>query len=125
MAELSELIGRELTQEEDIRKAVKDLLDSGIREVMVSMGKNGVMAGGKSALVAVTPPAIKTNSTVGAGDALVAGFIVGRVRGLALEDSVRLGTAAAAASVTQPGTQAGLSSEVEKFFRQIKIRGLE
>jgi fructose-1-phosphate kinase PfkB-like protein len=60
-------------------------------------------------------------STIGAGDAMHAGFTLARwVRGLALAQAVRYGQAVAAASVSSPeGTRGVTAAAVEAFFNEI------
>jgi 1-phosphofructokinase len=52
---------------------------------------------------------------------MVAGFVAGQVRGCDLVDSIRLATAAAAASVAKVGTRAGSLVEVKKLCDQVII----
>jgi 1-phosphofructokinase len=121
LEELGQLIGRPLEKESEIRAAIADLLAGGIHEVIVTLGARGAIVAGKEGMLRVTPPAVVANSTVGAGDAMVAGFVVGKTQGLSLADCARLGTAAATASVVQPGTQAGPVKEVKKLLTQVHV----
>ncbi|EGO64710.1 1-phosphofructokinase [Acetonema longum] len=119
--ELRQLTGKSLIQEAEIQNAVDDLLAGGIRQVIVTLGSQGAIVADKSQMLRVWPPAVVAKSTVGAGDALVAGFVVGQTRGLSLADCARLGTAAATASVVQPGTQAGSLQEVDRLLAAVQI----
>ncbi len=121
LEELGQLVGRSLAKEAEVKRAVTDLLAGGIQEVIVTMGPRGAIVADKTEMLQVTPPAVVANSTVGAGDAMVAGFVVGKTQGLSLADCARLGTAAATASVIQPGTQAGPVNEVKKLLSQVRI----
>jgi len=119
--ELSQLIGRTLEKESEIYDAAQNLLAGGIEQVIVTLGADGAIVADKNEMLVVRPPAVVASSTVGAGDALVAGYVVGQARGLSLGDCARLGTAAATASVIQPGTQAGSLTEVEKLLEQVLV----
>ncbi|HMM19853.1 MAG TPA: 1-phosphofructokinase [Selenomonadales bacterium] len=119
--ELSQLIGRNLVRESEIYKAARDLLGGGIEQVIVTLGAKGAIVADEREMLAVRPPTVVASSTVGAGDAFVAGYVVGRARGLSLKDCACLGTAAATASVIQPGTQAGSLTEVEKLLNQVAV----
>ena len=57
------------------------------------MGKEGACFVTADRAVIARPPAVKVRSTVGAGDAMVAGIVSAQLRGLPLEDCARLGTA--------------------------------
>lgn len=122
LEELSQLMGKSLEKEDDIRKAIAELLAGGIKQVVVTLGSQGAIIADKEQTLRVRPPAVIAKSTVGAGDALVAGFVVGQTQGLSLAECARLGTAAATASVIQPGTQAGSMKEVARLLAEIEIR---
>lgn len=122
LEELSQLMGKSLGKENDIRKAIAELLAGGIKQVVVTLGSQGAIIADKEQTLRVRPPAVIAKSTVGAGDALVAGFVVGQTQGLSLAECARLGTAAATASVIQPGTQAGSMKEVARLLAEIDIR---
>lgn len=119
--ELSQLIGREIGNEKEIYAAARDLLAGGIEQVIVTLGADGAIVADNHEMIVVRPPAVVASSTVGAGDALVAGYVVGQCRGLSLRDCARLGTASATASVVQPGTQAGSLAEVEKMLQEVCV----
>lgn len=51
--------------------------------------------------------------TIGAGDAVVAGVLAGRISGLSLEDSLQLGVAAAALVCQGIGAQSRRFSQLE------------
>ena len=72
--ELQNTLGREIVDKEDMLAGCREIIDRGAKTVLLSLGKDGaVMTDGahhyycKSINVAV-------NSTVGAGDAMVAGL---------------------------------------------------
>lgn len=121
LEELEQLLGRSLTKDAEISAAVQELLGGGIQQVIVTLGARGALVAEKAEMIIARPPVVAANSTVGAGDAMVAGFVVGQTQGLTLADCARLGTAAAAASVAQPGTQAGSIQEVERLLTQVQI----
>jgi 1-phosphofructokinase len=121
LEELSQLMGKPLEKESEITKAIAELLAGGIKQVIVTLGSQGAIIADKDQTLRVRPPAVIAKSTVGAGDALVAGFVVGQTQGLSLAECARLGTAAASASVIQPGTQAGSMNEVARLLGQIDI----
>lgn len=121
LEELSQLVGRTLVEESEIRSAVEDLLASGIQQVVVSLGARGAIVAQKNEFIMARPPEVIAKSTVGAGDAMVAGFVAGQTEGLSLQDCARLGTAAATASVIQPGTQAGSVQQVADILPRVQI----
>jgi ribokinase len=72
----------------------------------VTLGERGaaILAGG-GGLVRVPAPLVRAVDTTGAGDAFVGAFALGLALGRTPEAAARLGCAAAADSVTRPGTQ--------------------
>jgi 1-phosphofructokinase len=119
--ELSEIMGRQLQADADILAAMDQILNSGVNQVMVSLGADGALVATCEQRWRIKPPQLTAKSTVGAGDAMVAGFVAGQVRGCDLVDSIRLATAAAAASVAKVGTRAGSLVEVKKLCDQVII----
>lgn len=102
--ELRELTGQRLDTHAEILAAGRALLaQHAIRSVVVSLGKEGALfIEGDEALVAV-PPAVEVTSTVGAGDALVAGIAAGKRQGLPLAECARLATAFSVTAIGQVG----------------------
>jgi len=73
-AELEALLGRDLPTIADIVTAARSLLDRGVALVVVSLGAAGALFVDREAALAAALPAKKALSTVGAGDAMVAGI---------------------------------------------------
>lgn len=90
--ELEELTGSTLANEADVIEAARTLLAKGIGLVAVSMGGKGAcfVTGGEE--VIERAPQIEIKSTVGAGDAMVAGIITAQLRKLPLAECARLAT---------------------------------
>jgi 1-phosphofructokinase len=101
LAELSELVGRELRSDAEILDVARGLQRQGIEYVVVSLGARGALFIGPDAVVSAVPPRVEVASTVGAGDALLAGTIAGLRRGLSLPEIARLATAFAAGALSQ------------------------
>jgi len=122
IAELEELLGKSLATEQAVLSAAKILVNDGIEYVIVSMGKEGAMfVSGTESVIAVPPP-IDVKSTVGAGDAMVAGFIAAKIKGFSLEDCARLSTATAMGALTQLGPKLAETKVLESYMQQINVR---
>ncbi|QIF04963.1 1-phosphofructokinase [Roseimicrobium sp. ORNL1] len=92
--ELATLMGAELNTRELVVEAARGILQQhGVELVVVSMGAEGAVFVTKDECIHAAPPAMEVRSTVGAGDAMVAGIISGELRGLSLADQARLATA--------------------------------
>lgn len=91
--ELEAITGRALKTQAAVLKTARDLVHGGIECVIVSMGAEGALFVTASAALRAVPPPLLIRTTVGAGDAMVAGWITASLRGLALPDAARLATA--------------------------------
>lgn len=90
------LSGVAITDSASLEKAARVLLDTGLRRVFLSLGKDGVYAADRSgALRLPCCPAESVNAT-GAGDAFMAALAWAYLEGTDLADTTRLAQAAAA-----------------------------
>lgn len=122
--ELQELLGRSLSNEAEIVQAARDLIAGGIRSVVVSMGAKGAIFVEADTAILALPPAVEVISTVGAGDAMVAGLITGKLRGLNLADCARLATAFSIGALSQLGPRLPPASTMEAWIDQVKVTNL-
>lgn len=122
LPELSQLMNLPMDSDEQILGAIQYLLSQGISKVAISLGEKGSLVADCNQILRAIAPSVPVSSTVGAGDAFVAGFSVGQARNLSLTDSIRLASAAAGAAVTLPGTQAASLTDVNKLLSQIEIQ---
>ena len=120
--ELAELLGRPLSDQAEVLAAARTLTAGGIDLVVVSMGPDGALfVEGDAALLAV-PPSVAVKSTVGAGDAMVAGILAGTRRGLDLEGRARLATAFSLGALGEPGPNLPPADAIEAFAARVTIR---
>jgi 1-phosphofructokinase len=83
--ELEAFVGTPLESDASIIAAARQLLSRGIELVVVSMGERGALfVNNREASLAV-PPVVEVKSTVGAGDAMVAGIVAAMLHGLSLD----------------------------------------
>lgn len=119
--ELSRLVGRELMAEGEIIRACEEVHQKGISYVLVSRGKEGlILSTGEQRIKAVAPH-VKVDSTVGAGDSAVAGFVMAHSQGKDLIECVRLACAAGTATAQTPGTELCHRVEVERILPLVKL----
>lgn len=120
--ELEALVDKRLQSEAEVIDAAKKLVDQGIELVVVSMGKDGACFVNDSAAVIARPPEIEVKSTVGAGDAMVAGIIAAQLRKLPLKQCAQLGTAFSLVSLTRIESGLISAAAVHSFMDQVSIR---
>lgn len=119
--ELSRLIGRELRSESEIVSACEEIHEKGISYVLVSMGKEGMIFSTKKEKIKAVAPPVEVESTVGAGDSAVAGFILAHSQGKSLAECVRIACASGAATAQTPGTELCHFADMEKILPLVKI----
>ncbi|HPH95565.1 MAG TPA: ribokinase [Anaerolineaceae bacterium] len=96
------------------REAVMLLsLKTGIHTIVVTMGMAGALVLDEGQKTAVPAFMARPVDSSGAGDAFNGGLAVALARGKSLADAVRYANAAAAITVTRPGTQSSLPDEHE------------
>lgn len=107
--ELGEFAGTKLETGAEIVQVARSLMQRyGIASVAVSLGKQGAIFVEGADTIWAAPPSVEVTSTVGAGDAMVAGIVAGKIRGLSLVECARLATAFSVTAIGHIG--AGLPS---------------
>jgi 1-phosphofructokinase len=120
--ELSEALGRDILSEADALRAARELNAKGIETVIVSMGAKGALFCRKDEAIFASPPETVVKSTVGAGDAMLAGYILGSLRELNLEGIAKLATAFSVAAITVLGPRLPSSDLVEASVSKVHCR---
>jgi len=119
--EAEELLKIELPTEEAIIKAALDLVRTGIEIVVISRGRDGIIAATKKNIVKAVPPPVKVRSAVGAGDCTIAGLALKLAYNEPLIEACRLAVAMGTAAVLTPGTELCHRADVENLLPQIKV----
>lgn len=119
--ELQELLGRSLPDRAALAHAAQDLLARGIGLVVVSLGAEGALFATHDRVLVARPVALATGSSVGAGDAMVAGMTAALAEGLDLPTLARQATAFAGAKLRNPGPHLPGVAEVRAIAAQVGI----
>jgi 1-phosphofructokinase len=120
--ELGELVGRPLHGHTEIIEAARDLIDGGIGLVAVSMGADGALFVERDEALLALPPTIEVKSTVGAGDAMVAGIVAGTLRGLDLAGRARLATGFSLGALGEVGPNLPSLEVIEALAARVQVR---
>ncbi|QIN82204.1 sugar kinase [Rubrobacter tropicus] len=96
---------------EHVRKARRDIRAA----TVVVHGAEGAFAVEEEGIFEMPAYSVSVVDTVGAGDAFVAGFLSGRLRGWSTGECLDLANACGACAVTVPGDLKGLPTEEEAF----------
>lgn len=123
--ELSRLVGRDLKEIRQVMKAAQDVREQGVEMVLVSMGAQGILLAAEEEQYLATPPAVKVENTIGAGDSAVAGFVYGMVQGKSLKESLVCAVAAGTATTLKPGTALCEKEDFVKLVPEITVRAYD
>lgn len=122
--ELGALLGIELKSDVAVLAAARQFIAEGIETVVVSMGSDGAAFITATEAVVARPPAVKVRSTVGAGDAMVAGIVTAQARGLSLAETARLATAFSVHALTRTVDSPAFSDAIQALLPTITTAAL-
>jgi ribokinase len=119
--EAAGLIGQPVSDLDDAERAAGALLARGVRNVVITLGAQGVLV--KNARLTEHVAAFDAGAvveTTGAGDAFNGGFAIGLSEGMDIVDAARFGCAVAGISVTRYGTAPSMPvrSEVDRLMER-------
>ncbi len=122
--EAEAVLQRRLTTRRSLVAGCRELLARGPEIAILSLGRDGALLASKTlgGVWLATPPSVRVNSAVGAGDSLVGGLLVGWVQRRPLLEAFRLGVACGTATAMTPGTQLCHRKDVLRLLPRVKIR---
>ena len=93
--------------------------------VCVSLGGDGAILVGPEKACHATAPQVQVRSTVGAGDALLAGLVAAFAQDQDLADALRLGICCGSGTAEQPGTGLFTRQRVHDLMNHVDIDPLD
>ena len=114
--ELGEIVGKVLTNDDEIYDGALKLQEMGARNVLISMAGAGAMLvdeNGNRYRIGV--PKGQVRNSVGAGDSMVAGFVAGYMKTKNYETALKMGTAAGSATAFSDGL--AKAADIEALFK--------
>ncbi|MGH2715805.1 MAG: 1-phosphofructokinase family hexose kinase [Thermoleophilaceae bacterium] len=118
------LVGHEFSDEEDRRRALGEMVDMGAREGIITLA-DGCLAvlgeGSDRSLYRATLEPLEPVSSVGSGDALLAGFVAARYGGQDPEHCLRFAVACGAESTQHFGAGVLEQREVERLLPEVRV----
>ena len=121
-AELEYFAGHSLTGDDAVIEAARGLTARGVQLVVVSLGAEGALFITESQILRAALPALRVTSTVGAGDAMVAGIMAALREEAGLERLARLATAFAAGKLGLAGPNLPPRGQIEALGGAVTIR---
>ncbi|HKX83370.1 MAG TPA: 1-phosphofructokinase family hexose kinase [Pyrinomonadaceae bacterium] len=123
--EAEDVLGRAI-ESERTAAAAASFRDLGAIETLISLGVDGlVWSNGHGAVLHAKPPEVNVNSTVGCGDATVAGLAIAIEQGLELPERLRLAVAAGSANCLADLPGQIRRAEVERLRPLVAVSDVE
>jgi 1-phosphofructokinase family hexose kinase len=126
--EAEELVGQEFTDGEDLRRGLAELVRLGAGEAAITRADGCAAVVGEGAerrFLEVRTRALDPVSTVGSGDAFLAGYTAARYDGREPEECLVYGVASGAESTQHFGAGTVDRSQVERLLDEVEVRDLE
>jgi 1-phosphofructokinase/tagatose 6-phosphate kinase len=124
--EAEELVGHEFSDDDDRAAAMHEIVDLGAAEALMTL-PSGCLAftrdGHDHALYSARIDAgvVESRSTVGSGDAFLAGMVAARYGGRSAEDCLRFAVACGAESVQHFGAGVLDPREVDRLLPEVRV----
>ena len=122
LKEMEATLGMELRTMRTIRDAALIFIRLGVQHAVVSMGEMGAMYVSAEKTLFAPALRVETRSTVGAGDAMIGGMLLGYEKEKNMAKAFRYGIAAGAASVMTEGTQLIVREDFDRLLDMVKIQ---
>ena len=119
--ELEMMTGSSMKSISEVRAAALRYIDMGVEVVAVSLGVNGALITNGDVTLYAPRMNIDVKSTVGAGDAMVAGLVAGFMGENELEECFRMGVASAGARCITESNRAIDRTVYRAFLDMVKI----
>jgi len=121
LPELESYFGEHIEGVRHIALKAKRLLDMGVRYVFVSLGSDGLIATHENDCLLCSVPQVRAIDTVGCGDALVAGLVVGLTRHFSFAETCRMASACGVSNALHRGPGSVRLDEVGRIMEEITI----
>jgi 1-phosphofructokinase/tagatose 6-phosphate kinase len=125
--EAEELVGHEFSDEDDRRRAVREMVQQGARESIMTLpdGCLALLGESERKLYRATLDTLEPVSSVGSGDAFLAGYAAARYGGQEAEDCLRFAVACGAESTQHFGAGVLDQREVERLVAEVSVEVTE
>jgi tagatose 6-phosphate kinase len=106
---------------EDLVQAIRYFKSLGIQYPMISLGKEGSLAGLDDGVYKASFPNIDVVNAVGSGDSFIAGCAVGLSRKMQANDLLKFATACGSANTQYNQTGFVEQSKVDEYFKLVNV----
>ncbi|MCC7467531.1 MAG: 1-phosphofructokinase family hexose kinase [Saprospiraceae bacterium] len=124
LAELSALAGVSVLEMNQVDDAALDIIKQGkCASVVVSLGAQGALLVTRQGFEHIPAPLVKKQSTVGAGDSMVAGMVWALSEGKTYKQMAQIGVACGSAATINAGTELFHQKDVWRLLNWIEQYG--
>lgn len=124
LEELERTLKKPVTSREEMLAGCYKLLDLGAQRVLLSLGKQGAVITDGNKNYYCKSVNVAMNSTLGAGDGMVAAATQALVMGVPLEEILRRGVAAGTAAVTSPDRISFAADKFDEILSTLTVKEL-
>lgn len=124
LEELERTLKKPLKSKADMLDGCMELINKGAKRVLLSLGKQGAIIADKNSQLYSKSVNVAMNSTVGAGDGMVAAATQALVSGGDLSEILRCGVAAGTAAVTSPVSISFGKDKYEEILSTLTVKEL-
>lgn len=100
--ELASTFALQVASDDELRTAIRRLVEMGTKCVLVTMGAKGAVFSDGQAFWSIPAPKVTVSNPIGSGDSVAAGFASGLVSGMPLMECAKLGIACGSANAMTP-----------------------
>ena len=127
--EAEELVGHEFDEEEDRLPAIREIAEMGATEAIMTLqagclGLVGEQSDRQLYRAAIDPNVVDPVSTVGSGDAFLAGYVAARYGGRRPDECLRFAVACGAESIRHMGAGVIDPPEVDRLMGEVSVEAL-
>jgi 6-phosphofructokinase 2 len=123
MRELAHLVGHDIEDEAQQESVTRQIIENGQADVvLVSLGAAGALLVCDSGSERIPAPTVKIRSKIGAGDSMVAGFVLALAQGNTFRQAAHFAVAAGSAAVMTTGSELCRREDTERLYDELISR---
>lgn len=122
LEELERTLQRSIKTQDEMLSACNELIALGAKRVLLSLGKGGAIITDGCNNYFCQSRNVAMNSTVGAGDGMVAAATQALASGAPLDEILRRGVAAGTAAVTTPDSISFIKDKYEEILSSLQVK---
>lgn len=118
-SEAEEFLGREIKTVSDAAEGAQEMMNSGAKTVLLSLGGDGAVLCDKSGVYYAKPLPVSVKSTTGAGDSALAGFVYGKCKKMGNSAAFKYAVSFSSAKIQTEGVDIPPFSELSAYIDKI------